>query len=219
MASVERHDVGAPHTFLEACADEADRMRQETLELVRRDEDGGSVTFAIIAAANRARRARWHAHGGEKWSGADWGNAMGGEAGEAQNVIKKLRRLETGVEQLEDLYDIEVDGLWYHVVCRECGARSTRCDSKWRALRSFDERHAGRRSTVVMPVQLSGGRDDCTHAASRSDAALLTMLGDELADVILYIDLICEHYGIDLETHVREKFNRVSERRGFPERL
>jgi len=37
---------------------------------------------------------RWHGDADE-WSGADWSNAMCGEAGEAANVVKKLRRHET----------------------------------------------------------------------------------------------------------------------------
>lgn len=48
-----------------------------------------------ISRINRARSSVWH-DGADPWSGADWSNAMQGEAGEAGNVVKKLRRLETG---------------------------------------------------------------------------------------------------------------------------
>lgn len=43
---------------------------------------------------NRRRCERWHPgfpHDPGGWSGADWSNAMCGEAGEAANVVKKLR--------------------------------------------------------------------------------------------------------------------------------
>ena len=52
-------------------------------------------TFEYVSTINRARSAMWHADG-EPWSLADWSNAMCGEAGELANVIKKIRRLETG---------------------------------------------------------------------------------------------------------------------------
>lgn len=57
-----------------------------------------------ISTTNRARTNRWH-HGfpdnADGWSLADWSNAMQGEAGEAGNVVKKLRRLETSLRQAE----------------------------------------------------------------------------------------------------------------------
>lgn len=52
------------------------------------------LDFAQLRVQNVARRMRWHGEADE-WSGADWSNAMCGEAGEAANVVKKLRRHET----------------------------------------------------------------------------------------------------------------------------
>lgn len=101
------------------------------------------------------RRDRWHAPNTEPWTGADWGNAMGGECGEAQNVVKKLRRIETGTGSQDGLLKTE----------------------------------------------------------------LVAMLALELADTIAYADLLAQHYGIDLRRAIAEKFNAVSEREGFPERI
>lgn len=44
-------------------------------------------------------------------------------------------------------------------------------------------------------------------------------LADELADVFLYLDLLATRAGVDLPRAIRRKFNVVSERQGFPERL
>jgi len=44
-------------------------------------------------------------------------------------------------------------------------------------------------------------------------------LGDELADVYLYLDLLAQAAEIDLPAAIERKFNAVSERHGFPERL
>lgn len=57
-----------------------------------------------ISAVNRQRANRWHngfPDNGDGWTLADWSNAMCGEAGEAANVVKKLRRLDFGLQQAE----------------------------------------------------------------------------------------------------------------------
>lgn len=48
---------------------------------------------------------------------------------------------------------------------------------------------------------------------------LLIMLGEEIADVYLYLDLLATYFGLDMPAAVIRKFNIVSERQGFPERL
>ena len=49
--------------------------------------------------------------------------------------------------------------------------------------------------------------------------ALIPMIADELADTIIYADLLAERLGINLGTAVRKKFNRVSDRVGSSVRL
>jgi len=44
-------------------------------------------------------------------------------------------------------------------------------------------------------------------------------IADELADVATYLDLLAEVLGVDLGRAVAEKFNEVSERVGFPDRI
>jgi NTP pyrophosphatase (non-canonical NTP hydrolase) len=113
------------------------------------------LTFQRVREVSHARMLRWH-DTDSQWSGADWSNAMQGEAGEAGNVVKKLRRL-------------------------ECS---------------------------LAPGPADPPKDE-----------LLKKLADEIADTFLYLDLLAEFYGIDIPTAVIDKFNRVSERQGFPERL
>lgn len=48
---------------------------------------------------------------------------------------------------------------------------------------------------------------------------LIGHLAAEIADTVTYLDLLATYYGIDLTQALREKFNLVSEREGFPERL
>lgn len=119
----------------------------------------GDLTFRTVSQTNAERAGRWHhgfpGSGKDGWTGADWSNAMAGEAGEACNVVKKLRRIETGIQQAS--------------------------------------------------------------AVTRDE--LLAKLATEIGDTFMYLDLLAQHYGLNLAHCVVNTFNRVSEREGFPERL
>lgn len=52
------------------------------------------LNFSYLRHTNQARRDAWH--GTDEWVSSDWSNEMCGEAGEAANIVKKLRRIETG---------------------------------------------------------------------------------------------------------------------------
>jgi len=67
----------------------------DTQPLLDGDNLDERLTFAELQATSVIRCLRWHGPDTDPWSGADWSNAMGGECGEAQNVVKKLRRVET----------------------------------------------------------------------------------------------------------------------------
>lgn len=61
---------------------------------------------------------------------------------------------------------------------------------------------------------LPGNRD-----RDRDRDVLLAKLGEEMADTVIYLDLLATYYGVDLPAAIIEKFNFISEREGFPERL
>ena len=105
-----------------------------------------------IREVNSVRCHRWH--GDKPWRLADWAVALSGEVGELCNVIKKLKRIEDGVQHI--------------------------------------------------------GLDE---------DALRVEIGRECADVFLYLDLLAAHAGIDLSEAIKEKFNEVSIKYGFPDRL
>lgn len=144
------HDDG-----LDTCVAVAEEMVAETIALA---QAGGmlGLDLSALSLPNRARARKWH-EGMEPWSGADWSNAMLGEAGEAANVVKKLRRLETG-------------------------ARGNRVNEQ-----------------------------DVNNLREK--------LAVELADVVIYMDLLCAHYSLDLVAAIKSKFDEVSEKQGFPERI
>lgn len=53
----------------------------------------------------------------------------------------------------------------------------------------------------------------------RGDRVCQEDIADEIADVVIYLDLLCAKIGIDLEEAIKEKFNQKSRERGFPERI
>ena len=133
-----------------------ERDREE--RIFQRGKAAAGLTFAALTKANVTRAQRWHPGFPEEddWTGGDWATAMAGEAGEACNVVKKLRRVETA-----------------------------------------------KRGRVT----------------EQDTAELVEQLAYELADLIIYADLLAAKYGIDLTLAVLAKFNSVSRDYGFPERL
>lgn len=118
------------------------------------------LTFKEVTQLNLARCNRWHEHGITDWSIADWAVAMAGEAGEACNAVKKLRRVEDEIANISD------------------------------------------------PARQLSTREEA-----------IRQIGEELADTFLYLNLLACRLGINLADEIVVKFNKTSERYGFPERL
>jgi NTP pyrophosphatase (non-canonical NTP hydrolase) len=118
------------------------------------------LTFNALTAANASRGQRWHKTGISEWTVSDWAVAMAGEAGEACNAVKKLRRVE------DELPNISEPG-------RQLSTRE----------------------------------------------AAIAKVAEELADTVIYIDLLAQRLNINLPAAIIEKFNATSEKYGFPERL
>lgn len=70
-----------------------------------------ALTIQRILEVSAVRCRRWHHEDTVAWTGADWSNAMCGEAGEAANIVKKLRRLETGTVGSHNAGDTDHDVL------------------------------------------------------------------------------------------------------------
>lgn len=63
-------------------------------------QEAQSLTFAALDAANRSRVVRWHPDGLDSWSPLEWAGAMAGEAGEACNAAKKLKRIADQIQNI-----------------------------------------------------------------------------------------------------------------------
>lgn len=59
------------------------------------------TTFREVSETNHERACVWHPGGLDEWSPAEWGNAAAGEMGELCNVLKKILRVDCGIQQAE----------------------------------------------------------------------------------------------------------------------
>lgn len=140
---------------------------------------GDSNTFRGLRTVN-IRRCEESFHPVAAWSPTDWMTAVAGEVGEAANLIKKLKRIET-------------DGLDTPQNCEMLAWVNT-----------------------YHPNGEAKGLSEVTEEVVRE---LQRRIGHELADVVIYLDLLAARLGIDLGAAVIEKFNMTSQKIGSKEKL
>ena len=87
----------------------------------------------------------------------------------------------------------EADSLHHHLIGL-AGEFGEVCN----AVKKLQRKQAGKK----------GGEDIC-----------LEDVADELADVLIYLDLVAAHFGIDLAEAVARKFNATSVKHGFTHRI
>lgn len=63
-------------------------------------EEAGALTLRALTATNVQRASRWHPGGLAEWSPLEWAGAMAGEAGEACNAAKKLKRIDGNLKNI-----------------------------------------------------------------------------------------------------------------------
>lgn len=88
--------------------------------------------------------------------------------------------------------------------------------SDWAVAMAGEAGEAGEACNVVK--KLNRERDGITGNA-KGEGDLREDLAAEIADTLIYLDLLAARAGIDLAAAVIDKFNAVSERNGYPDRL
>jgi NTP pyrophosphatase (non-canonical NTP hydrolase) len=137
---------------------------------------GDNNTFSGLRFVN-SKRCEESFHRIDSWTPTDWMTAIAGEVGEAANLVKKLRRIES------DGLDVPQNREMIEWVYGDAGASA---------------------ASTVAPNELRA-------AVERE---LVKRLGAELADVVIYVDLLAARLGIDLGQAVIDKFNATSKKVG-----
>lgn len=196
-----------------------------------------ALTFAEFRRANVARCLKWQPAGLNDWSYDDWAIAVGGELGEALNVVKKLNRDRDGLvgntrsrdELLQDLADEIADTVIYlDLLLASVGF--TFFDAG-EGMDSFGDLRianalalANSTAAVRASMDLSRWGRRCLRAVGKLTEI---MEGEERTSYVLkaarnllgMLEFTANAAGIDLGSAVVSKWNRTSEKRGFPDRL
>lgn len=177
------------------------------------------LNFRHLREVNLRRQGPdgWN-HALHGWSFDDWFIAVGGEIGEALNVVKKLNRARDGLagnsrtldELKADLADELADAVLY-------------LDLMLASIdKTFEDMLGDRNFAELRNITVDQPDERPPSAIGRSilkDLARVTPTGARAGLVLQRLDDLAEAYRIDLGAAVVSKFNRTSEKLGFPHRL
>lgn len=176
------------------------------------------LTYTDLREANVKRTQRWEPGFPEKsaWDADYWLLALLGEIGETANVVKKLNRIEIGLPGAKDPKK--------HKLVRMLG------DELADVILYADLYAAFLGVGVLLPRGIAAIKPEVSTPCALTldlgelwgEAESTTELKSThrvLRDMACTCHLVAGAFDIDLEQAVKDKFNKVSERQGFPERL
>lgn len=182
-----------------------------------------ALTFKHLAEVNFARCIEPHGfnHALDAWDFDDWMTAVGGEVGEALNVVKKLNRVRDGLSSFtlesETFLRAQLaDELADAVIYADLLKRTHGCVS---LLSDYDIADFAQLRAITLAEQ-----DDLVSMSTLATNCLATAGGivlyeKDTDDLVLAIDRLAHRGGIALGPAVISKFNRTSEKLGAPHRL
>lgn len=200
------------------------------------------TSWQNISEANVVRCRKWHGTDfprSDNWGVDDWANALFGEAGEFANVVKKIRRTETNMvgaadPEVKKLYswageELADTATYLDLLCHRVGFRP------WE-----DETILWYADSTLAHFQMPAGRS-LAWASMRLGIAVGNVLdalehsmqseffGIEGPDrrniencirVCFRVLFFLAHWiGVDLRAEVVKKFNAISERESYPDRV
>lgn len=189
-----------------------------------------TLTFERLRIANATRCLRWHQTGLDEWSLADWCVAVGGEVGEALNVVKKLNRDRDGqpgntksrAELLADLADELADVVIYLDILVAAGDadrlgilfdRADFAELRQATAAEFPD------LTILTTSEWATGMLELAGGLACVVLTNPQHIGEAADTLLNAVDASASAWGIDLGAAVTRKFDATSERYGFPERL
>lgn len=175
--------------------------------------------FIDIGATNLARALRWHPQGLASWSLSDWSVALAGEVGEVCEVVADdtLHQLPAEIGDVYAYLDLLAQSAGFRLIDCLDGAEHYK-------LRSFNlgvgalalAKETGKLCDVVKKLnRVRDGLPGNKVTADDLRGQLICYIGN-IGGALSWLAFAA---GLNLQLCVRNKFNQVSERMGFPERL
>lgn len=124
-----------------------------------------------------------------------------------------VRRCEESFHKVNDWSPCD----WMTAVAGEVGEAANKIKKLKRIETDGLDTPQNRELLELIPRQLLKEAPDVIERAVRE--ALQLSIADELADVVIYLDLLAHRLGVSLSEAVVRKFNRTSEKVGSPLRL
>lgn len=182
------------------------------------------AVYPDIAQVNLSRALRWHPTGLGSWSMSDWNSALVGEIGEVCEVADNIEqpftmRVHAMAGEVGDVY------AYGDLFAQACGLVFVDCI---RSVPSYPR--TGTMETAALSMAVAGGKlSDVVKKLNRvrdnlgGNKKTPDQLRDDLGYYLGRVGRACDHMadriGLNLYACVYDKFNTVSERMGFPERL
>lgn len=194
------------------------------------------LTFEALRQVNVLRCVNSFHHPLRSWSLDDWITAVGGELGEAMNLVKKLNRERDGIVGnsvgYSELVTMLADEIADAVIYLDLTAASETLEfgsHDFDALRAFDRNWMKPKSAsdicrkALIAIGAMGLQAEKLAGSGRAftpfASAPLEKLKAAAFDLLLRLDDLAEFYDIDLGMAVTAKFNATSKKLGFVEKL
>lgn len=180
---------------------------------------GGALadTFDALRPVSMSRVVRWHPGGVTDWTRNQWAVAVIGELGEAMNIVKKLNRDADGIvgntvsraELIMSLGEELADVLIY----LDLHAYRIGYPAFGKAIRIA--------SSFVVDRMALPQPDPASDIAWNVSREIMSALenGDIYTRAIATVAALAIKFDIDLSDEIADKFDKVSIKHGFPERL
>lgn len=190
------------------------------------------LTFTAFRAANVARCLKWHPQGINSWSSADWFAAILGEFGELASLVKMSNRerdglpgnkfaptsVEIGKEAADVVTYLDLFCASYGIpLCHTFESFGTMRDHNYAMFSRFNQQAFAKMDNSEFVVQLA--QELGKLSASFFPLVSRRGMASAISNILQWLDIFCYRNNIDLQAAIAQKFNEISERVGFPDRI
>ncbi len=190
------------------------------------------LSFEAFRAANLARCLKWHPEGINSWSGADWFTAILGELGELASLIKMANRERDGLpgnkfSPTSELISKEAADvvIYLDLFCASFDISLCTTFESFETLRKYNYVMFSRSPQHAFAyMDNSEFMSQLAQGIGKLSSAFFPLISNRLMitavfNILQWLDIFCYRNNVELGQAIASKFNEVSERVGFPDRI